>query len=148
MSVYATRADVEAYGVAVPAGAAGQAIIDRAERDVDRSLRGPLLDTGLRYNPAETSVAAAGYLTAVRKEALKRAVAAQTEYRLAKGEDFFIHAQHSRVSGPDFTTEGRLPYIGPKVYQELSGTGLAAGRLISVPLVGLLGRPDDGLSVA
>lgn len=131
MATYATIAQLADYiGRAAPADA--ERILGFAERDVDRliRLRGRRTAAGLKINPAA--------LTSHQAGALSRATCAQAEYRIAKGPEFFIHAQHSRVSGPDFTTEGRLPYIGPKVYQELSGTGMAAGRLVSVPMVGLL----------
>lgn len=131
MATYATVAELAEYiGRAAPANA--ERILGFAERDIDRliRLRGQRTVAGLKVNPVD--------LTGYQAAALSRATCAQAEYRIAKGEDFFIHAQHSRVSGPDFTTEGRLPYIGPKVYQELAGTGMAAGRLVSVPMVGLL----------
>jgi hypothetical protein len=35
------------------------------------------------------------------------------------GEEFFVKAQYQSLSGPDFSTSGRLPRIGPKVWDEL-----------------------------
>lgn len=56
--------------------------------------------------------------------ALRRATCAQAEYRDQMGEDFFIKAQWQSVSGPEFTTQGKLPFLGPKVFRELNGSGL------------------------
>jgi len=55
---------------------------------------------------------------------LTRATCAQAEYRDRMGEDFFIKAQYQQVTGPEFTTQGKLPIIGPKVRRELNGSGL------------------------
>lgn len=57
-------------------------------------------------------------------DALRRATCAQAEYRDQMGEDFYIRAQYASVTGPEFTTTGRLPLIGPKVRRELNGSGL------------------------
>lgn len=73
--------------------------------------------SGLKFDPITR-------LTAVQRDALKRATCAQAEYRAQMGERFFIEAQYSRVSGPDFSQQGTLPRIGPKVYAELQGFGL------------------------
>jgi hypothetical protein len=56
--------------------------------------------------------------------ALNRACCAQAEYRDQMGEDFYIRAQYASVTGPEFTTTGHLPRIGPKVKRELNGSGL------------------------
>jgi hypothetical protein len=55
---------------------------------------------------------------------LTRATCAQAEYRDQMGEDFFIKAQYTQVTGPEFTTQGQLPILGPKVMRELNGSGL------------------------
>jgi hypothetical protein len=55
---------------------------------------------------------------------LRRACCAQAEYRDQMGEDFFTKAQWQSVSGPEFSTQGKLPIIGPKVHRELAGSGL------------------------
>lgn len=65
--------------------------------------------------------------------ALAYATCAQVEFRNAMGEDYFVRPQFDSVKGPDFTTAGRLPMIGPKVKRELSGTGLIlkGGRAVA-----------------
>jgi hypothetical protein len=100
-----------------------QDILERAERDVDGELIEPVPwgrdeTTGLKYDPTS--------LETWRAAALNRAVCAQTEYRLAMGEDFFVRAQHATERGPDFAVSGQLPYIGPKVFRELAGASLVA----------------------
>lgn len=143
MATYATVADLETYIGRDIDGAEGERVLGFAERDVDRILRqrGARVEaTGLKFDPDD--------LGEHEATALMRATCAQAEYRLAKGEEFFVHAQHTRVGGPDFTTEGRLPYIGPKVRQELSGMGLTGGRVVSATLVSPYSRNlvrDDDL---
>lgn len=122
---YATVEDVRAYtalAAQVPDDADLQFILDRAERDVDSELVEPVpwgrQASGLKYDPTG--------LETWRAVALNRATCAQTEYRLAMGEDYFIRAQHTSERGPDFAVDGKLPYIGPTVYRELSGAALVA----------------------
>lgn len=64
---------------------------------------------------------------------LANATAAQVEYRTAMGEPFFVRSQYTSVKGPDFTTTGKLPTIGPKVKRELTNTGLlrVSGRAVA-----------------
>jgi len=119
MPTYATAADVSAFieGLVIDDDAAFDRLIERAERDVDSVLTPTaLLDTGLRYDPTT--------LTTGEQAALARAVAAQVEYRLEMGEEFFVRAQYDYVGGPDFSFRGQLEYIGPKVRRELAGTAL------------------------
>lgn len=122
MPTYTTQADFEAYveGWVTDNPAALDRLLERAERDVDSVIGYSATrnqTTGLKLNPAE--------LETWRAAALSRAVCAQAEYRNKMGEDFMVRAQHGAVSGPDFSTSGRLPYIGPKVLIELEGTSLA-----------------------
>lgn len=56
--------------------------------------------------------------------ALSNATCAQVEYRNAMGEAFFVRAQYDQVRGPDFTTTGKLPFLGPKTKRELTQSGL------------------------
>lgn len=65
--------------------------------------------------------------------ALSRATCAQVEYRNQQGEAFFVRSQYESVRGPDFTTQGKLPYIAPKAFRELAQTGLAfrQGRAVA-----------------
>lgn len=55
---------------------------------------------------------------------LANGTSAQVEYRMAMGEPFFIRGQYDSVRGPDFTTQGKLPRLGPKVRVELAQSGL------------------------
>jgi hypothetical protein len=122
---YATITDVRAY-TSQAVGVSDedlQAILDHAERDIDGALIEPVpwgrIDaTGLKYDPTS--------LETWRAAALNRATCAQTEYRLAMGEEFFIRAQHPTERGPDFAVSGLLPYIGPKALRELAGSLLVA----------------------
>lgn len=141
MSTYATLTDLRAYApVAADPGAlndaAAQRVLDHAERDVDAQLAVPAgtarQPSGLKYDPAT--------LEAWKRAALSRAVCAQAEYRLVMGEEFFIKAQHENVRGPDFSTSGRLPEIGPKVDRELAGTGLQRPSSASARLRTLFSR--------
>lgn len=124
---YTTRSDFEAYveGWVTEDTDALDRLLERAERDVDGILGDwPTLNSGLKFDPAETDEDADGYLDAPSKAALSRAVCAQAEYRFHMGEDFMVKAQHQFVAGPDFQQRGQLPHIGPKVLRELSGFGL------------------------
>lgn len=139
---YATLADARAYSpvtAAITDDDELQPELDQAERDIDRILRlrtARNLVTGLRIDTV--AELAAGTLEQWQVDALTLAVCAQVEYRLSMGADFFIRAQHRRVSGPDFTTEGELPYIGPKAIRELQGSGLARSGVTSVALTSLI----------
>lgn len=120
MSTYATVDDFTLYtALAVGDHEDLQATLDVAERDVDSILiplaAGARQSNGLKLDPEA--------LLDWQQAALRRATCAQGEYRLAMGADFFIRAQHTTVRGPDFSTSGQLPYIGPKVYRELTETG-------------------------
>jgi hypothetical protein len=123
MPTYATKADCLAYieGLTVDDDAAFDRVIERAEDQIDRVLGQEVPVAGGRKYSGSTLTA----LEARTREALKRAVCAQVEYRIEMGERFFTRAQHESVSGPDFTTQGKLPRIGPKVWEELRSSGLA-----------------------
>lgn len=118
---YATPTDFEAYveGWTTTDAPALDRLLARAERDIDGLASVlPTLDdtTGHKFDPAAMSARDA--------DVLKRATCAQAEYRFTMGEDFMRRAQLAEVQGPDFTTKGTLPYIGPKVMRELAGTDL------------------------
>jgi len=120
MPTYAQRTDVEGYieGWVTTDADALDRLIERAERDIDNAVGNWPRDdtTGHKLDPAT--------LLPYQVDALTRATCAQVEYRFQMGEDFFVRAQHASERGPDFQTDGRLPYIGPKVWAELEGTGL------------------------
>lgn len=116
---YATQTDFEAYveGWDTDNPEALARLLERAERDIDAlAVTMTPLDSGLKFDPED--------MTAADAAVLMRATCAQAEYRFLMGEEHFAKAQFDRVGGPDFTTEGRLPYIGPKVFRELAGTGV------------------------
>lgn len=123
MPTYATPEQVTEYvedsGVALPEDPDALArLIERAERDVDRAVGVHSVDddSGLKFVPASLSTGERGDLM--------RATAAQVEYRASMGEGFFVREQYEKVEGPEFKTEGELPRIGPKVWEELAGSGL------------------------
>src|SRR5947209_3258876 len=111
MAVYATVADAQAYieGYVPDDPNQAERDLERAERDIDNLFFRPnTLVNGRRLDPT--------LLTVDELAALKNAVCAQFEYRLEMGRKFFVRAQWNSVNGPDFTTTGKLPYIGPKVW--------------------------------
>ncbi|MEJ7786558.1 MAG: hypothetical protein WKF96_17285 [Solirubrobacteraceae bacterium] len=116
---YASQADLEGYieGWVTTDPAALERLLERAERDIDTLLgdydRQP--GTDRKLDPAA--------LTTHQAYALRRATCAQAEYRIAMGEEFFVQAQYTYVSGPDFSRRGELPRIGPKVLGELADCG-------------------------
>lgn len=131
MSTYATLDDVALYGVVVENTDEAQSLLDRAEREVDNlvtypygplstAMRAyPLRDetTGLRLNPDA--------LLPYQRAALTRAVAAQFEYHIAMGEDFFRLPQPAEVTQPEGGGyKGALQRVGPKALRELEGTDL------------------------
>lgn len=129
MATYATVSDFEEYseGWTTTDAAALERILERAERDIDRviSYQGPRPDNQtLKLVPANLSLR--------DREAIRDATCAQAEYRIEKGERFFRQAQHQSVSGPQFSTTGTLPRIGPKVAEELArfGGGKASWALV------------------
>jgi hypothetical protein len=90
-----------------------------AQQDIDSlAVATQPLDatTGLRFDPADLDTA--------RTLVLARATCAQAAYRQAMGEDFFTGGQYAEVSGPDYSTKGKLGRIAPRVYRELAGAGL------------------------
>ena len=124
MPTYATRDDCLAYteGLTVTNTAAFDRIIGRAERQIDQLLTvaGDPDVAGLKLSADD--LAAMG---ARDRERLKLATCAQVEYRVAMGEEFFARHQYPSVSGPEFTLQGQLPLIGPKVASELESFAYA-----------------------
>jgi hypothetical protein len=124
MSHYVTAARVVELepGLTIDDADAFDALVERAERDVDLLL-GPIPRieaTGRKLDLAN--------LTDVGVEALERAVAAQTVYLLANAPRIDAGArQPASVKGPDFEevygtpaqAGGRWPIIGPRTAQEL-----------------------------
>lgn len=121
MPTYATQEDLTDYmeGAVIDDPAATDRLLERAERDVDQLL-------GLYTTRDATSglKLTVSDLEDYQAAALSRAVCAQAEYRYTMGEEFFVKGQHRSVTGPDFSVNGTLPYIGPKVWVELEGANL------------------------
>ena len=117
MPTYATRSDCLEYtaGLVVEDNAEFDKLIERAEDDIDGLLGNLPLDpvTERKLVPAD--------LTTAQLRAIRRATCAQVEYRIEMGEAFFVRGQYDKAAGPDFSREGKLPYIGPKVKRELKG---------------------------
>lgn len=121
MATYATITDLRDYADLTGGDDADlERTLIRAERDLDNHVLGY---QGTRPD-AQARKLVPGSLTVRRRDALKNATCAQAEYRITMGEPFFVKAQHESVSGPQFTTSGTLPRIGPKVAEELAGSGL------------------------
>ena len=130
MPAYATISDLEAYVEGLDVALADEPRynreLERASRDVDNYVGGasPLLESGWRFDPLT--------LTAVESAALARATAAQTEYRLIKGPDFFVD-QGATVQGPDFTITGSNRWFSPKAARELRLVGMIIGGARAKP---------------
>lgn len=146
MSTYAQLDDVTAYGVVVEDPTAAQNLLDVCEREIDNVVTypyGPLSrvmtayplrdqTTGLRLDPTQ--------LLTYQAAALARAVAAQFEYHIAMGEDFFIRPQPAAVRNPEGGGyDGTLPRIGPATMRELEQSGLLAlsGSVAEGPIRGV-----------
>ena len=121
MATYASVADLAAYteGLALPIAedpefARLSRIIERAERQIDGLLMWRGLPDEINHRRVRVEE-----LDGWDRESLRMATCAQAEYRLLMGEDFFKGGQYSRVVGPDFETQGVMPTIGPRVWEEL-----------------------------
>lgn len=119
MPTYATLTQVRDEVADAPADDAELTkLIERAERDIDRSVGAyrTSVDTGRKFDPTT--------LETVPRDALMRATCEQVRFRLLMGERFFTRPQHTDVSGPDYTTKGKLQRIGPATVDELESGGL------------------------
>lgn len=134
---YATKADFLAYveGATVTDDAVLNRLLVRAEEDVDAYLWnwGRLESNGRRFGHPKTTNEKA--LTPQQVTALTRITCARAEYRQIMGEDFFRRSQYSAVSGPDFSTQGQLDRVGPKVREEIARSGLTYFRHRSIKAV-------------
>ena len=92
----------------------------KASEDVDGVLGDYAIEedgvyVGLKLDPTE--------LDYVERNALMRATCAQAEYRISMGR-LLTRPAYLSTSGPEFSTTGRPPIVGPKAMRELSGSGL------------------------
>jgi hypothetical protein len=117
---YATVTDFKAYSTLYKdlADAEVTTLLKAATRDIDATVgsTNERQEDGRRFDPMTLSTVDAGVLS--------RATCAQAEYRKEMGERFFIRPQHAEVSGPDYGTKGKLQRIGPRVWDELAGSGI------------------------
>lgn len=129
-ALYTAKADVtnaaQDAGYVLPSDSGGaptalDRLIERAQLDID-SLLGPwtIIESGT-YAGLKLDVTTLDY---AQRAALARATVQQVLYRLEMGEQFFVRPQFDSVSGPEFSTEGAAPRVGPAARQELSGLGL------------------------
>ncbi len=117
-------------------------LLRKAERDIDSlaPVDRPVLEaTGLRFDPTALS----------GREALilQRATCAQAEYRREMGAEFFIRGQHEEVTGPEFSTKGKLGMIGPATWRELRGNGFIRLSTTTSTSAGLAWRPQPDFPV-
>lgn len=122
MPTYATAADVKTYTEVSSLDALTDpqidALIEKAERDIDNAVgvHDVNPDTGLKFTPLT--------LETRDVDSLMRATCAQAEYRHVMGAEFFIRPQYESVNGPEFSTNGKLPIVGPETWKELENGGL------------------------
>lgn len=138
MATYASVADLIAYtdGIDAPAPSSPEymeleKIIARAELQID----GMITWSGEQNVAAHRRVVPAD-LEQWDQDCLRLATCAQAEYRLHMGEDFFKGGQYKMVSGPDFQTQGALPMIGPRVWEELAAASPRLFRVTGVATAG------------
>jgi hypothetical protein len=115
VATYAQTTDLELYieGFTVTDAPTAERLLERAEREIDRSL-GPFelnAATGLKIDPAELDTDQALVLT--------RATVAQAEYELEMGYDFFVRPRFDSVTSNGVSTRGRPPMLAPKASREL-----------------------------
>lgn len=115
---YTTVAELESYtgGTGLDTDAA-ERLLTFAERDIDRAAGVfAMFPNGRKFDPPR--------MVNVQASALSLATCAQAEYRLAKGEQFFIEDQPDSLSAPDYSRQGKEPRIGPKAKEHLWQGGL------------------------
>jgi hypothetical protein len=114
----------------LPTEAAKVQAILQAQSDIDlwtgRS-RGYNEDTGLVYDPTETSV-----FDEFMVEDLSEATCAQVKYRLTMGDAFFMESPRASQVGPDYTQQN-IPRLSPESVIALRRHGIipryARGRV-------------------
>lgn len=122
-TAYVTTDDLDEYApelASLDSGVKARLLV-LASDDLDVAL-GPIAVltsgdyAGRKYDPTTLDYASS--------LALRRATCAQAVYRNLKGAEFFDRAQFESVTGPEFTTTGHEPMLGPRAMRELSGSGL------------------------
>lgn len=129
MPTYATEAELVAYAAGtsyaarLPAVAADRnRLLELAEHEIDQALgAGGRQTTGTALLLSAADVAA---LPGEDKAALSRSTCAQALYRIEMGDDFFVRAQREKVSGRNFSADGKLPIVGPGAWRELTYSDL------------------------
>ena len=123
--VYATVDDLRAYSADLPRDLFNpgddqvERALERAERDVDRAAGPwPVFSNGRKFDPPS--------LTAPQRAALTRATCAAAEFRLIQTEELLVGSDDgiSGVPGGVTFANRPLPRIGPKLIEELAGSGL------------------------
>lgn len=117
MPRYAEKADLVAYApyLVLPSDEIVNQTLDVASADIDRFLGAVTRSAtggGLKYDLT--------LLDTETAQGLINATAAQAEYRLMQGNEFFIQGS-STVEGPDFTitSSGSSTRLAPKAIAEL-----------------------------
>lgn len=89
-------------------------VLVKASRDVEYAVGryGRDETTSQKFDPT--------VMTAWQLTCLKNAVCAQAEYRMMKGEEFFVNFRPQSTSGPDGRVEGKEPYLAPRASLELT----------------------------
>jgi hypothetical protein len=145
VTAYATQADFETYveGWVTDNPDALARIMQRASRDIDRVCAGGEPDgtTGLKFSPTPD------WFDDQQVQALKRACCAQTQYRLIRGEEFFIDYSPTRITGPDFNQEGKPPRLSPEARRELETSGIKPTSARMTPSVGRTVGPSPKTGV-
>lgn len=119
---YATTQDFVNFvpGFVVEDSDALETILAQAENDIDAAVGlGPEGSSIRKFDPDN--------LNTGQSSALARATAAQAEYRMHMGEQFFIEGRQKEVRGRDGQIQGPLPYLAPKARIELT-----RGRLFNL----------------
>jgi hypothetical protein len=131
MAEYATAAEFESFEEdgtqdwTTDDPVALEKLLATAQRDVDGYLRhwGAPEANGFVFGSPKTTNPKR--LTAAQVDSLMRITCARAEYRLAMGPEFFRHDQRKGSSGPDFSTQGTLDRVGPRVREELARSSMA-----------------------
>jgi hypothetical protein len=129
--VYAQRDDLEEYlvpndEIVLPDDATVDAILARAEGDVDRAVGPwPVLSTGRKFDPA--------LLDLVQRATLTRATCASAEFRLQVEESALVGDDDYAPEGVQIIRRGSR--VAPKMIEELAGSGLIrrSGTVVTPP---------------